>query len=77
MPLLAQRLPFELRVRLGRAHLSLQQLSTLKPGDVLVLDQPVSEPLVGEIGGVEKFHLWPGRDGQRQAVQVDEVVDAA
>lgn len=73
---LAQRFPFEVIVHLGKAHLTVQQLLELKVGDIVVLDQPVGEPLAGEVGGREKLHVWPGREGHRQAVQIDAIVDA-
>lgn len=75
LPQLAQRLPFDLSVRLGRASLSVQRLARLKPGDVIVLDQTVCDPLVAEIGGVEKLHVWPGRDGTRQAIRVEGLIE--
>ena len=75
LPELAQRMPFEVVVRLGSAHLTVQQLTQLKPGDIVVLDQPVAEPLVADIGGQEKLRVWPGREGHRLAVQVAEVVE--
>lgn len=69
---LACRFPFEVTVPLGRARLSVQELAALRPGDVLILDQPVDEPLPARIGGVDKFRVWPGREGSRQAVQITE-----
>ena len=75
LPQLAQRLPFQLKVRLGRAQLSVQQLARLKPGDVIVLDQAVRDPLIAEVGGAEKMHVWPGREGTRQAVRIGQILD--
>ena len=42
----------------------------LRPGDVLILDQRVNEPLWGEVATAVKFRGWPGRVGRRQAVQI-------
>lgn len=70
---LAMRLPFEMVIRLGGARLSVQELAALRPGDIVVLDQAVDEPLAARVGGKEKLRVWPGREGTRQAVQIDTI----
>jgi flagellar motor switch protein FliM len=67
---LIQELPLALSVELGSVALPLTYLAQLKPGDVLILDQRVTEPLRAAIAGRDKFRVWPGRVGARQAVQV-------
>ncbi len=57
-------------VMLGRARLTLKELANLKPGDVLVLEQRINEPLRASVGGKERFQVWPGAFGQNQAVRI-------
>jgi hypothetical protein len=45
----------ELAVVLGRADLSMHDLSSLTPGDVVVFDQKVNQPLDGLVSGSRKF----------------------
>ncbi|MER3416550.1 MAG: hypothetical protein C4297_10110 [Gemmataceae bacterium] len=62
--------PVEITVELGRIALPLSQLAQLQPGDVVVLDQKLGEPLRTLIGGLWKWNCWPGRIGNQQAVQI-------
>ncbi len=57
-------------VVLGTVELSLADLSRLSVGDVVILDQRVSEPLTAELAGQQKCAGWPGRVGTRQAFEV-------
>lgn len=64
-------LPVELTVELGRAELSLGDLATLAAGDVILVSQSTTEPLVlclPEGGTALCAHL--GRSGDRRAVQL-------
>lgn len=63
----------ELAVVLGRADLTMHDLSALTPGDVVVFDQKVTQPLDGLVSGARKFRVWPGAVGDRAAVVVDAV----
>lgn len=65
----------EMVVRLGGAKLHVADLLNLQPGDVIVLDQRVSEPLAVEVAKSIRFRGWPGRLGTRQALQISELVD--
>jgi flagellar motor switch protein FliM len=72
-----REMPVDLTVRLGSSDLTLLELAKLQPGDLLVLQQKVTDPLAAAVGGTDKFRVWPGAVGGRQAVQVQAVVDAA
>ena len=72
---LAGTLSLVLSVRLGEARLPVSQLADLQVGDVIVLDQPISRPIIAEVGGEAKFLGYPGRIGSRQSFQVHEVVE--
>jgi len=65
-----RELPLEFSVTLGRVRLSLGQLLALKAGDVLILEQRVADPLPAQVGGSERFIVWPGAIGASQAVQI-------
>lgn len=74
---LVREMPVDLTVTLGSSDLTLLDLARLQPGDLLVFGQKVSEPLPAAVGGTDKFRVWPGAVGGRQAVQIHAVVDAA
>jgi flagellar motor switch protein FliM len=65
-----RELPVEVTVELGIAELPLAQVAGLAPGDLLLLNQRVSEPLIARVHGHAKFSGWPGRVGSRQALQI-------
>lgn len=65
----------DLAVALGSANLTMLQVATLRPGDVLVLGQKVNEPLRAKVAGKDKFAVWPGAVGRRQAIQVDTMIE--
>jgi flagellar motor switch protein FliM len=67
---IVRKIPLQIVVRLGRANLHVSELMNLRPGDVLILDQRVNEPLWGEVATAVKFRGWPGRVGKRQALQI-------
>lgn len=64
----------EIEIRLGSVQLSGPQLARLRVGDVVVLDQRVSEPLRASIRGEPKFRGWAGRVGNRQAFEVESEI---
>ncbi len=71
----ARRIPLELRVQLGSAQLDVADLASLTVGDVIVLDQRVFAPLDCFLDGNLIFHVWPGACGNRQAIQVQSLVE--
>lgn len=70
----ARHIQTELRVSLGSASLKISRLASLEPGDVIVLDQQIDDPLNASLDGINVFQGWPGRVGQQQAFQVEQVV---
>ncbi|MCZ6643614.1 MAG: FliM/FliN family flagellar motor switch protein [Gammaproteobacteria bacterium] len=75
MEALALEIPVQVIVRLGSTSLHVAELASLSAGDVVVLDQRITEALVAEIAGEEKYRVWPGRVGARQAIQIESLVD--
>jgi len=69
---LAERLPVTVTVSLGTTNLTLSELNSLTPGDVLVLDQRISNPLQAAVSGRIFWRGMPCRLGQRQAFRITE-----
>ncbi len=69
-----ERAGVDIQVELGKTHVSLRDLVSLKTGDVLVFDKPTSEPLVAKINDKEKFRVYPGMHRDKIAVQVSKIV---
>jgi flagellar motor switch protein FliM len=67
---LVRELKLEFKVLLGSAELPLRQISQLKAGDVVILDQRFGALLTAVIDGKRKFQGWPGRVGNRQALLI-------
>lgn len=61
-------------VELGRTNVSLRELVSLQPGDVLVFDRPTGEPLAARVNDREKFRVFPGLHRDRLAVQIASIV---
>ncbi len=70
---IVRELPVEVAVVLGTIELSFSELSSLKPGDLLILGQRITDPLLGLVDGLQKFKAWPGRAGSRLAIQVESL----
>lgn len=72
-----QILPMNVLVRtiLGSARVSAVDLARLEPGDIIVLDREVDEPLRVMVGNCERFAGVPGTRGRRLALQVTGIVD--
>jgi len=64
------RAKLDVEVRLGEADISLQELATLRVGDVVQLDLSPYDTLPVTIGGIERFKARPGRRRERSAAQL-------
>ncbi|MEO1615036.1 MAG: FliM/FliN family flagellar motor switch protein [Planctomycetota bacterium] len=64
------RLPVEVVTLLGSAKISMAKLPHLKPGQLIILDQRIDDPLTSTVDEKPTFECWPGRLGNQQAVQV-------
>lgn len=64
------RSPLPVEALLGRARLTVQDLTRLQAGDVILLDSAPRTPLSVTVGGVERFKALPGRRGERSALQI-------
>jgi len=70
-----RELPVEISVRLGSVDLPLAMLADLRVGDLVILNQRVADPLTAFVAGEERFHVWPGRVGYQQAIQVESLLE--
>jgi len=71
---LIRQMSTEVEVRLGAVQLTGPQLARLRVGDVVVLDQRLSDPLRAYVSGEPKFLGWAGRVGNRQAFEIESEV---
>ncbi len=62
--------PVELVVRFGRSQITGRQLLSLKPGDIIMLDNDVDDLLEAEVQGVRKFQGIPGLVKSNKAFQI-------
>ncbi len=67
---ITERIPLDVVVELGRVELTMSQAHDLAVGDVLILDQLVSRPLVASVEGTAKWIGSPCRIGSRQAFEI-------
>ncbi len=64
-------------VELGKASLTAGELMNLKAGEVLTLNQDVSQPLTVRVEGVPKFNGFPGVSRGNKALQISSAVKKA
>ena len=68
--------PVPVSVTLGSVQVHVSDLADLRSGDLVKLDQQVSEPLIACVAGEEKYRVWPGRVGSRKAIQIDSLIES-
>lgn len=71
---IVREMPVELVVLLDTMDLLLSQVARLRAGDLLVLKQPIDEPLTTLVAGEKRFRVWPGQVGTRKAVEIESLV---
>jgi flagellar motor switch protein FliM len=71
-----ERAEVDVRVELGRTIVSLRDLIALQPGDLVLFDKPVNEPLTVTVNDREKFKVFPGVNRDRLAVRVNQIVES-
>src|SRR5579872_2458100 len=65
-----ERAEVECTVELGHTIVSLRDLMSLSPGDLILFDKETSTPLVAKVNGMEKFQVFAGTHKDRLTVQV-------
>lgn len=71
---LVRQLQLEMVGVLGKVEMSMGELSDLKVGDLLVLEQKIDQPVVLNIDEHPHYRCWPGRIGNRQGLEIAEVL---
>jgi len=72
---LMRDMPVSITVELGRIHLSMSELTSLEPGDVVILEQSVHRPLNVRVGDAVKFRGRPGRLGAHRCLEIEHVLE--
>lgn len=72
---IVQEIPLQVTVRLGAAELHVSDLARLRAGDLVLLDQRVSEPLEASVPCGPRFRVSAGRIGTKQACQIESLVE--
>lgn len=75
LEVVAEEIPFDVVVRLGKATLKFSDLASLQPGDVILLDQPIRDQLEVVVSDRVRFKGRAGRSGSRRAFQIESVKD--
>jgi len=70
-----ERAPVDVKVELGRTVVSLRDLIALQPGDLVLFEKSVDEPLTATVNEREKFEVFPGVNRDRLAVRVSRIVE--
>ncbi len=61
----------EIKVELGRRWITVQDLLQLKVGDTFVLEKEVTDLLIAQVQGVNKFFVKAGTYGGNRAIQIE------
>ena len=64
----------EILVNLGRSEISVKRFLNLELGDIIMLDQEVTQPLKIELEGITKFRGFQGSYKGFQAIKISEMV---
>ena len=71
-----ERAEVDCKVELGHTVVSLRDLLSLSPGDVVLFDKPTTQPLIARINDIEKFEVFAGTNRDRLAVQVANIIES-
>ena len=69
-----ERAGVSLEVELGRTVVSLRDLVTLSVGDLVLFDKPTNEALLMKVNERDKYHVYPGVNKDKIAVQIASIV---
>ena len=70
-----ERAQVDCKVELGQTIVSLHDLLSLSPGDVILFDKDTTSPLVAKINEVDKFEVFAGTHKDRLAVEVSNIIE--
>lgn len=70
-----ERADIPITVELGTSEITIQDFLMLDVGDVIELNQPITEPLLIKVGTIPKFVGQPGKLKKKLAVQVLDTLE--
>jgi flagellar motor switch protein FliM len=70
-----RELKMSLRCTLGKAGMTGRELLAMKPGNVIELDQKISDPVMVSVEGVPKFMGHPGIYNKHKAIKIKEKIN--
>ena len=68
-----QRMPVSITARLAATVLTFEQLMSLRPSDVLLLNKAIDEPIELIVEGRTLFRGWPAKSAGQHAVVITEL----
>ncbi len=75
IPQIMREVPVCVTVELGRTRLSMSELTSLRTGDVVILEQSVNHPLNARVGNAFKFSGRPGRVGIHRCLEIQKLLE--
>ena len=70
-----QSAPLSVTAILGRSQLTIEEFLQLREGDVIQLDQGISDPLLVKARNKTKFYAQPGQLKNKMAVQITDEIE--
>jgi len=67
--------PVNISIMLGEKELSVEEFMHFAPGDVIILNQATTQPLIAMVEGVPKFLGFPGTSKGMQSFQIQNVLE--
>jgi flagellar motor switch protein FliM len=67
--------PVDIAVELGNATITGRELSTLKKGDVIVLEKDVGNMLMVKVQGLPKYYALPGKVKENMAIEIRKILE--
>lgn len=58
---------------LGKTKIDMSDLVAIEPGNILLLDQAVDQPMTVLANGNPVFQAWPGRQADKQALRIESI----
>ncbi|MBE5969625.1 MAG: flagellar motor switch protein FliM [Lachnospiraceae bacterium] len=71
---LIQKAQIPIKAVLGTSEISVSDFNSLNVGDIIRLDSKIDNELKIYVGNIEKFKALPGTTGEKNAVQITEVL---
>jgi len=69
------RVNLDISVELGNTSITGRELTSLNPGDVMVLDKDIDGLLMVKVQGIPKFYAKPGKVRETMAVEVEGIIE--